>query len=67
MRLVTGTNSEVLIITADNNLCALVGRRPETARARSEAALISDRPTSGVLSACANWAQNLQRFADRMR
>lgn len=67
MRIVSGSDQELYIITPDNNVCSFVGQQPARANPLHEAAPRQARETiaDAFMSACASFAGNLQRGAFR--
>ncbi|MFC2952147.1 hypothetical protein ACFOOP_09405 [Marinicaulis aureus] len=67
MRIISGSDQELYIITPDNNVCSFVGQKPARANPLHDAAPRPARETiaDAFMSACANFAGNLQRGAFR--
>lgn len=67
MRIVSGSDQELYIITADNNVCSFVGRQPARANPLHDAAPQPARETiaDAFMSACSNFAETIQRGAFR--
>ncbi len=66
MRIVSGSDQELFIITADNDVCSFVGRKPARPNPLNNAAP-APRETiaDAFMSACANFAGSFQRGALR--
>lgn len=67
MRIVSGADQELFIITPDNNVCSFVGHKPARPNPLHDAAPQASRETiaDAFMSACASFAGNLQRSALR--
>ncbi len=67
MRIVSGSDQELFIITADNNVCSFVGHKPARPNPLNDAAPSAPRETIAdvFMSACAHFAESFQRSAFR--
>ncbi len=67
MRIVSGSNQELFIITPDNNVCSFVGQQPERPNPLHGAPAQPSRETiaDAFISACAGFAESVHRTAFR--
>ena len=67
MRIVSGSDQELFIITPDNSVCSFVGQKPARPNPLHDAPAQPSRATiaDAFMSACAGFAENLHRSAFR--